>query len=84
MTDAERLVQLFKEANTDDISDRGLMTLQVINKGAAPGLTVHGPAGSMNNLTLLMLGRIQLPKLFDAEAIGGSRSSRPVPAGTRR
>ena len=48
----------------DHVADVGLVVVQVIDEGAAPGLVVHGPEGRMNDQAFLMLGRVELPKLL--------------------
>ncbi|MNQ85604.1 hypothetical protein D3C85_1007750 [compost metagenome] len=53
----------------DDQADRHLVVLQVIEEGAARVLVVQRPAGGVHHQALLVLGRIDLPQLLDADAV---------------
>ncbi len=54
----------------DDEAERNLIVLQVIDEGPAPGARVHRPAGGVHDQAGLVLGRIDLPQLLDADAVG--------------
>ena len=54
----------------DDVADVGLAVLQMIDERAAPGLVVHRPARAVDHQALLVLRRVELPELLEAEAVG--------------
>src|SRR3546814_3783148 len=54
----------------DDVADIGLVVLQVIDEGAAPGGAAHRPAGGVDDRARLVLRGVELPELLDADAVG--------------
>src|SRR5690554_3118998 len=42
----------------------------MVDERPAPGPIVHGPAGRMDDSALLVLRRVQLPQLLNADAVG--------------
>src|SRR3546814_18720035 len=54
----------------DDVADIGLVVLQVIDEGAAPGGAAHRPAGGVDDRSRLVLRGVELPELLDADSVG--------------
>ena len=54
----------------DDEADGHLVVLQVIDERAAVGAAVQGPADGVDDQSRLVPGRVHLPQLLDADAVG--------------
>ena len=57
-------------AEVGNQADCDLVVFQVVEEGATEGAIFRErPAGSMNDLTLLVLGGIDFPKFFNTDAV---------------
>ena len=54
----------------DDEADGDLIVLHMVHPRPAIGLGIHRPADGVDDQTFLVLGRIDLPQLLDADAVG--------------
>ena len=54
----------------DHVADGDLAAVGVVQERAAVGVAVQRPAGGVNHQTRLMPGRVDLPQLLDADAVG--------------
>ena len=66
----ERAEEGIHVIEADDEADRDLPVLEMIKKRAAIRRGIERPADTMDNETRLMLCRVDLPQLFDADAVG--------------
>ncbi|KAG1252012.1 hypothetical protein G6F68_011992 [Rhizopus microsporus] len=54
----------------DHVADGNLAAVSVVQERAAIGVVVQRPAGGVHHQARLMLGRVDLPQLLDADAVG--------------
>ena len=53
----------------DHVADIGLIVVEMIDEGTAPGVPIHRPARGVNHGALLVLLGVEFPQLLEADAV---------------